>query len=247
MVMNTPTTASVMTQDALYKITSISQQLATVLAEHGEVSLIAGLAHAIGVSRIIEAASAPVQRFFCEAEAGNGVNATASAFSPVASHAEGQGTQITYYVAGCDGAKRLARRLGRTVFKIGYTCHTDPAERLVGLNGVAYGGWAGFASAATAPDTGWNEWSFARHDACDTDHVILPYGIKIEDGLWRITLPAGVDPEAFDRIVTGAMMSRQLAFWATSGAGRTHCQQKKLNTNEIVRFSPQRERLSSSV
>ena len=30
MVMNTPTTASVMTQDALYKITSISQQLAPV-------------------------------------------------------------------------------------------------------------------------------------------------------------------------------------------------------------------------
>jgi len=235
--MTTTTTTPVSTQDTSFDIASISRKLEPVLAEHGEFSLIAALAHAIGVKRIIEAASAPVQRIFCEPMAADGANSQPPSVSLATLKPKGQGTRMVYYVAGCDGARRLANRLGRTIFKIGYTCEPTPADRLAGLDAVGYGGWAGFASATKSPKPGWNKWFFARHEARDTAHVILPFGIEIEQGLWYVDLPAGVDPEAFDRIVTAAMMPRQLAFWATSGEGRTHCRQKGVGTGQFVRFS----------
>lgn len=237
MVMTTPTTTSVSTQDAPAEITSISQKLEPVLAQYGEASLIAGLAHAIGVKRIIEAASSPARRIFCEPVAEDAAMCAPSPISLAAARLTGKGTRVTYYIAGCDGARILAARLGRTIFKIGYTCERISADRLKGLNNVAYGGWAGFASATSSPMPGWSKWFFARHEASDTAHVILPYGIEIDGGLWHVDLPPGVDPETFDRIVTAAMMPRQLAFWTRSGEGRTHCRQKRVGTDQFVRFS----------
>ena len=125
------------------------------------------------------------------------------------------------------------------MFKGGYTCQVVPAKRLDGLDETIYGGWAANQTTldAARPIDGWRNWSFARHEPHDTAHLILPKGVTIENGLWRVYLPAGVSPSAFDRIVTAAMMPRQLAFWAVSGEGKAHCQQHGLDPQEFVRFS----------
>ena len=113
MVMTTTTTTPVSTQDTSFDIASISRKLEPVLAEHGEFSLIAALAHAIGVKRIIEAASAPVQRIFCEPMAADGANSQPPSVSLATMKPKGQGTRMVYYVAGCDGARRLAAEPAR--------------------------------------------------------------------------------------------------------------------------------------
>ena len=125
------------------------------------------------------------------------------------------------------------------MFKGGYTCQVVAAKRLDGLDEAIYGGWAANQTTldAARPIDGWRNWSFARHEPHDTAHLILPQGVTIENGLWRVYLPAGVDPSALDRIVTAAMMPRQLAFWAVSGEGKAHCQQHGLDPQEFVRFS----------
>lgn len=237
MVTTTPIIASVPTQDTLSNIAAISQAMSAALAEHGEANLLAGLAHAIGARRIVDAVATPAARFACEVVTDDGVvpqQQGGAGGKPPNSQKE---TLVTYYVAGCDGAKLLARRIGRTVFKVGYSCAESTKTRIGGLDRVAYGGWCGFASATSEPEQGWRDWSFARHEARDTDHLILPDGIEIDEGRWRVYLPAGVDPDEFDRIVKACMMPRQLDFWAMSGAGRTHCSQKNLAPDDLVRFS----------
>ncbi len=226
------------TQAALAEIAAVSAAMAPALAAHGEATLIAGLAHAIGVRRILEAVTNAKTSIICEAVAPGGEPQRAFHASG-ASASEDQGSIVTFYFAGCDGAKKLRKRLGRPVFKGGYTCQVVAAKRLDGLDEAIYGGWAANQTTLNAaqPIEGWRDWSFARHEADDTAHLILPDDVTIDNGLWRVYLPAGGDPSALDRIVTAAMMPRQLAFWAMSGEGRAHCQQHGLDPQEFVRFS----------
>lgn len=223
------------TQATFAEITTVSVAIAPTLAAHGEATLIAGLAHAIGVRRILEAASNAKAELVCEAV----VPETQTPRAPDISASDGQGTVATFYFAGCDGAKKLGKRLSRAIFKGGFTCQAVAANRLCGLDETIYGGWSANLPTldAAQPIAGWNDWSFARHAPQDTAHLVLPEGVTIANGLWRVYLPAGVDPSAFDRIVTAAMMPRQLAFWATSGEGRAHCQQHGLDPQEFVRFA----------
>ena len=239
MVADTVIIPSDFAQGALSAVVAISAALARLLAMHGEPMFIAGVAHAIGLGRILDVAAQSNLRIVCDAVADGNTKAQHGIERSDAPVARDRGTTITYYVAGCEGAKKLARLLNRPVFKIGYTCQDIPAKRLNGLDRIAYGGWeAAHALLHTAkPLEGWSVWEFARYEPTDTAHVILPNGVRVENGLWRVDLPPGADPQDFDRIVTAAMTARQLAFWAMSGEGRTHCKQHGFDPQECVRFA----------
>lgn len=204
----------------------INPTIAAMLASYGEDALLASVAQAIGFQRMKEVADQE-PAFRCHDPNDTGSQDT-----------EPHDT-VTYYVAGCDGAKALARQLGRAVFKAGYTEQTIKSKRLVGLNKVVYGGWSASDPKLdpTQPAEGWTAWSFARHEAKDTAHVTPPSGITIIKGQWLVQLPDGVDAETFDRYVTAAMMPRQLAFWVLSGEGRAHCKQRGLDPEAFVRLS----------
>lgn len=238
MVDQTVTTTPNSPQATLAEIAAASAVLMPALAAHGEAALIAGLAYAIGVRRILEGAANAKPAIVCE-EIAAGAVASPTLDDCRALAAAGQGTMVVFYFAGCDGAKKLGKRLHHAVFKGGYTCEVVAGKRLGGLDEGSYGGWAANQTTfdAQQPIDGWSDWSFARHDPCDTAHLILPEGVFIEDGLWHVYLPAGVDPQALDRTVTAAMMPRQLAFWAMSGEGRAHCQQLGLDPEEFVRLA----------
>jgi hypothetical protein len=212
--------------------------MTTMLARHGEGPLLASLAQAIGFQRIIQAAGqgAP-PTFRCDDPSAADAPRSTCVNAPI--EAPQDDNVITYYDAGCPGAKKLARGLKRSIFKKGFTCQPCEAMRLGGLANVTYGGWAANQTVLDAkkPMDGWQEWEFARHEAADTDHLTLPEGIVIEGGLWRVYLPAGIDPRDFDRIVTAAMMPRQLAYWVMYGEGKVHCQQQGLDPQEFVRLA----------
>lgn len=216
----------------------INQIISRVLAQHGERVLLASVAQEIGFQRMAQAAEqgAPAP-FVCEAAPIASVSLKTAGREP--SNAPKAHRIMTYYDAGCPGAKKLARGLDRSIFKKGFTCQEVEADRLEGLDEAAYGGWAANQAALdpTKPLEGWNDWTFARYEPTDTAHLTLPEGVVIRGGLWHIFLPAGVAPEDLDRIVTAAMMPRQLAFWATSGEGRAHCKQRHLDAQEFVRFA----------
>ncbi len=199
----------------------INHTISAMLASHGEGALLTSVAQAIGFQRMKEiAAQKPTIRY-------DDPNDTET------DHA------ITYYLAGCDGAKALAGQLGRTIFKAGYTEQKIKSKRLCGLDEVIYGGWSVNDPNLdpTAPTEGWNAWSFARHTPKDTAHVAPPPGVTIMKGFWHVRLPDGIDAETFDRCVTSAMMSRQLSFWVLSGEGRAHCKQHGLDPEIFVRLS----------
>jgi hypothetical protein len=199
----------------------INSTIAAMLASHGEVALLASVAQAIGFQRMKEVADEK-PAFRCDDPNDTGPHDT-----------------VTYYVAGCEGAKALARQLGRTIFKAGYTEQKVKSKRLIGLNQVVYGGWSVTDPNLDPmqPSQGWTTWSFARHEPTDTAHVTPPSGITIVKGQWLVQLPEGIDAETFDRYVTAAMMPRQLAFWVLSGVGRAHCKQRGLDPEAFVRLS----------
>ncbi len=200
----------------------INAAIATMLARHGEDAVMASVAQAIGFGRMIQIAGQGASTF------------SHAAFSAATANV------MTYYDAGCPGAKTLARTLGLSIFKKGFTCVPVAEDRLDGLDEVIYGGWAANQTRldATQPLPGWADWQFARYEAADTAHLILPQGVVITSkGLWRVYLPPHVDPVSFDRIVTAKMMPRQLAYWAMSGEGRAHCHQRGLDPQEFVRFA----------
>jgi len=210
----------------------INHIIADMLDRHGERALLDSVAREIGYR-------------YMRGTAGQGEPTTFRCESPPAAMMAGAAAHpkshriMTYYDAGCPGAKKLARGLDRSIFKKGFTCQEVEANRLDGLDEAAYGGWAANQGALDAmkPLDGWSAWTFARYEPTDTAHLTLPEGVIIKGGLWHIFLPDGVTPEDLDRIVTAAMMPRQLAFWAMSGEGRAHCKQRQLDAQEFVRFA----------
>ena len=214
-------------------VMAISAALTPVLAQHGEVTLISGLALAIGNYRIAEATTAKPS-LTCEAVNDRG-HATPLLATPTTAK-DTEGASVHYYIAGCPGLKKLSHRFRRAVFKIGMTTSTRD-KRLAGLDEVAYGGWSGNAAPTAPPSPGWSDWTPARHEPTDVAHIVLPDGVTIEAGVWTVHLPAGVDPVDFDRIVTAAMTAREISFWAASGEGRIHCAQSGIDVDQFARFS----------
>jgi len=226
MVAHTITTPSKSAQVAVADINAISMTLSPLLAAYGEQSLVAGVAHAIGVQRILEiAAKSNAPTFACE----EALSEPADADKPY--------NYTTYYAAGCTGAKHLHTDLGRCIFKKGYT--TDEGERLIGLNNAAYGGWSATQPTLDPdhPGEGWSDWAFEPYRERDVSHIALPAGVTIVAGLFRVRLPHWCTPREFDRIVTAAMMPRQLTYWAMSGEGRAHCAMRGLDPRDFIRFS----------
>lgn len=216
----------------------INHIVADMLASHGERVLLDTVAREIGFLHMRRAAAQGEQTSF-SCDSPHAVSVASKASCGPAAIVPKAHRVMTYYDAGCPGAKKLARGLDRSIFKKGFTCQEVEANRLDGLDEAAYGGWAANQAAldATKPLEGWNDWTFARHEPTDTAHLTLPDGVIIHGGLWHVFLPEGVAPEDLDRIVTAAMMPRQLAFWAMSGEGRAHCKQHHLDPQQFVRFA----------
>ena len=161
--------------------------LMLALAAHGEAALIAGLAYAIGVRRILEAAANAKPAVFCEEIAARPSRADARRLPRLGGGGAGDDGRLLF--------RRLRRReksasaFTTRFFRGGYTCQVVAGKRLGGLDEGSYGGWAANQTTfdAQQPIDGWSDWSFARHEPCDTAHLILPEGVFIEDGLWHVS------------------------------------------------------------
>lgn len=217
----------------------ICEALGPLLATYGESRLLTGLAYSVGLRRILDVLATQPIDMVC----GDGdLPARSCVGRPLPAGDENPKASVKvvyYYVLGCNGAMQLAERLKRPIFKIGYLFASSLNARFAGLERQSYGGWAPEQAIANCnePLKGWSKWRLASHKARDTAHLLLPSWISVSKGIWRLELPEWVDVEEFDRIVTAAMQSRQLAFWARSGQGRAHCARHNFDPEECVRYS----------
>ena len=224
-------------------IAAISAAIEPLLATYGEPNFLAGVAYSVGLRRMLDLAAEGPERLLCE-EAKPQPAACARHAKPLAScKPQLRVKTVYYYVIGCNGARNLAKLLKRPVFKVGYIYKTAFDERLDWLDKKSYGGWGPKQAIACLeePLPGWAKWRPACHKPADTAHLMLPGWISVEDGVWRLELPDWVDVEQFDRIVTAAMQSRELSFWARSGEGRAHCAKHDIDPEECVRYSRHEE------
>ncbi len=207
---------------------AVARVVAPLVARYGQTAVLAGAAAAIG-------------RVALASFLGEGVapahNDNAGTGQGHADH--GAHNHIIFYDGGCDGARRMAERLGRPVLKKGYVSLTTLECRMEDLGASRYGAARRCSKNPSEfiVEPGFGRWRLSANRPGDFANVVLPRGVWVENDVYHVDLPAHVDAAALDKRVCQGLSGLELGHFAHSAEGRALCAARGLDPDEFVRYT----------
>lgn len=143
----------------------------------------------------------------------------------------------TIYVAGCHGARDLAKPLGHPIYKVASTSPSGVWRRMQELRNDAYGSACFLGGVPMEDLTGWNSW-FPSQISVGYRRPSPGAPVEVDARSITVTLPKSMSPEDFDERFDRRVASACLADWSLSAPGLAYGELMGLDLQRFRRHTP---------
>ena len=147
--------------------------------------------------------------------------------------------KMRIYWGGTPGLKALAKRGGHPLMKVGCDVEVTPQKRMTFLSAAGYGAFRRdlFEPSAFYEDDGYSKWAVMDNYASDFANIPLDPHVKIENGVFEIELPDGVDPRAVDGAMRTELADLAIHHWCGTLDGAAFCHKAEILADDLKRYS----------